>query len=204
LGDLRYPRARHDCGDGEVSYYFIDSINLEEIIPNTPREIAATYCPLTFPMVLDGNKLAGVSSSAEPLSWLWQDSINTPRLTIYEKGNYRLSANFPNCIREDYIIQVGDKDCQVAIFAPNIFTPDGDGINDLFEFHHKGILWDQLTVYNRYGEPVFSTANPGLGWDGNVWSGSPSPPGVYVYMLQYKIISTGKMTRLSGSVTLIR
>lgn len=204
VGDLQYPQAHHDCGDGEISYYFIDSIKLEEIIPNSPREIIVTTCPLTFPMVLDGKTLTRLNSTADPVAWIWQDSIHAPRLTINQAGKYRLTVNYPNCISDDYIIHTGDQDCLTSIFAPNIFTPDGDGINDHFEIHHKGILWERLTIYNRYGEPVFSASDPGLSWDGYTVGGSPSPPGVYVYLLRYKIIATGKMAQKSGSVTLIR
>lgn len=204
IGDLAYPQAHHDCLDGEISYYFIDSIRLEEIIPAPPFEIKVSACPLSFPMNLDGVSLTGIKSIPGPLSWEWQDSVYTSGLTIYQAGNYRLKVGYSYCHQEDYIIRVGDQDCHSSLFMPNIFTPDGDGINDYFDIQSKGILWERLTIFNRYGEPVFSTTDPGLSWDGNTAGGSPCASGVYVFLLRYQIIASGQSTQKTGSVTLIR
>jgi len=204
IGDLAYPQAHHDCMDGEISYYFIDSIRLEEVFPTPLFEIGVSGCSFSFPMELDGVSLTGIKSIPGLISWEWQDSIYTPRLTIHQAGNYRLKVGYSNCHHEDYIIRVDSQDCRSSLFIPNIFTPDGDGINDYFEIRSKGILWERLTIFNRYGAPVFSTTDPGLGWDGNTVAGSPCYSGVYVFLLRYKIIASGQITHKTGSVTLIR
>lgn len=82
-------------------------------------------------------------------------------------------------------------------FLPNIFSPNGDGINDLFvPFEYRYIESVDFKVYNRWGNLVFETTDPGLLWDGkNKDSGNLSSDGVYFYTIQVNTI------RLSGIVT---
>jgi gliding motility-associated-like protein len=71
---------------------------------------------------------------------------------------------------------------------PNSFTPNGDGLNDIFIatklfIDESGYL---LTIFNRWGQRIFETANPSEGWDGR-YKGFYAPPGVYVYHIQFSI-----------------
>lgn len=61
-------------------------------------------------------------------------------------------------------------------FAPTAFTPDGDGQNEVWKPSVKGAREYRLEIFNRWGEPVFSTQDPGQGWDGK-----GAVPGVYAY-----------------------
>ncbi len=71
-------------------------------------------------------------------------------------------------------------DCPFTI--PNIFTPNGDGLNEVFQA--DGLLEPfTLTVFNRWGLEVFSSGSPGKGWDGKSEHGKKVPPGVYYYVL---------------------
>jgi gliding motility-associated-like protein len=86
---------------------------------------------------------------------------------------------------------------------PTGFTPDGDGLNDVFRITHlKYKKLVEFRVYNRWGQEVFSTANPEVGWDGT-YHGVPQDIGVYNYQI---IIaeSDGTQKVYKGSVTLIR
>ena len=84
------------------------------------------------------------------------------------------------------------------IYIPNVFSPDGDGINDLFYAKGQNIGHLNLAVYNRWGQQVFSATTLGDRWDGT-YRGQACPMGAYVYQLLWdkKVIS-------SGTVTLIR
>jgi gliding motility-associated-like protein len=70
-----------------------------------------------------------------------------------------------------------------AVVMPNAFTPNGDGVNDLFRVP-PGITLHltELDVFDRWGMRVFSTKDIGQGWDGSV-GGRPAPAGTYVYVL---------------------
>lgn len=91
---------------------------------------------------------------------------------------------------------------------PNVFTPDGDGYNDLFQpFPYDFVEKIHLLVYNRWGNLVFETQDPDINWDGtNMNSGRPVPDGVYYYLCEvYEWRLEGLTSRLlNGSITIIR
>lgn len=70
-------------------------------------------------------------------------------------------------------------------YAPNAFTPDGNGRNDVFLPIVKDVYDYEFTIYNRYGEAFFQTNDQNVGWDGTM-KGKPAPQGVYVYTLYFK------------------
>jgi gliding motility-associated-like protein len=89
-----------------------------------------------------------------------------------------------------------------GLLLPNAFTPDGDGRNDAFRIQPIGD--DQLvemTVFNRWGELIFQSANAEIGWDGT-YRGKPQPLGVYLYVLRFRC--DGADFQKSGTVTLLR
>lgn len=90
-----------------------------------------------------------------------------------------------------------------SIFIPNSFTPDGDGMNDIFYPSMNGISSFSLRIYNRT-QNVFETTNFNEYWNGILSSnGSTAPSGVYSYTLD-AIDYTGHVYEIEGSVHLIR
>ncbi len=90
------------------------------------------------------------------------------------------------------------------IKIPNVFSPNGDGINDLFRAEHNIEYFSNYTlhVYNRAGQLVFFADRPAQGWDGRTPSGTPCPEGVYFYITQY---NTGcEEDRAAGVIELVR
>lgn len=72
------------------------------------------------------------------------------------------------------------------VFIPNAFTPNGDGINDTWYIPALSAYPNfELSVYDRYGHPVFQARKANVYWDGR-FKGQPLPVGVYVYMLDLK------------------
>lgn len=129
------------------------------------------------------------------------------RYTFEETGEYevKLITTTPQCSYRDSI------DVKVTlsyIEAPNVFTPNGDGINDEFRVAYKSIGQYSCIVQNRWGRTVFHSDNPGKGWDGTI-NGKPAAEGTYYYV----IIAYGtdkdtkgkqKKYRLSGDINLLR
>jgi gliding motility-associated-like protein len=88
------------------------------------------------------------------------------------------------------------------LFMPNSFTPNGDGLNDVFRIPPATDLeLKEFSVFNRWGNCVFTSALAAKGWDGN-YRGIPSPPGVYVYMIKGRD-RKGDML-MKGTVMLVR
>ncbi|HKB43981.1 MAG TPA: T9SS type B sorting domain-containing protein, partial [Chitinophagaceae bacterium] len=89
------------------------------------------------------------------------------------------------------------------IFVPSAFTPNGDGLNDIIRPIAVGIKQIKyFSIYNRWGQMVFTTTTNGQGWDGKI-AGKPQNSGVFVWMVS-AIDYIGKSIYLKGTVTLIR
>lgn len=99
------------------------------------------------------------------------------------------------------IINVNVTDCNTYI-APKAFTPNGDGVLDIFFAYVKDVTDFQMIIFSRSGEKVFESRNPDVGWDGT-WKGSMSPIGAYVYIIKFTD-AFGKAHEVRGTVTLVR
>jgi gliding motility-associated-like protein len=88
--------------------------------------------------------------------------------------------------------------------APNAFTPNGDGVNDVFRITAFGVDKMDLRIYNRYGQMVFQTSDPMEGWDGT-FKGVPQSMDVYTYTLVIQLSNAlVPEPPRAGKVTLIR
>jgi gliding motility-associated-like protein len=89
------------------------------------------------------------------------------------------------------------------IYAPNSFTPDNDGVNDVFMIKSSATEWMELTIFNRWGQIVFQTNDPNMPWDGSFSGGDYyCQDGVYQFRLKYRCLANVS-TKL-GFITLIR
>ncbi len=94
----------------------------------------------------------------------------------------------------------------VKLFMPNAFSPNNDGLNDVFipigSFF--GVRNYNFTIWNRWGDKVFDTNETNVGWNGQRNnSGATASPGVYAYLLEY-IDPLGNRQLLKGYCTLVR
>jgi gliding motility-associated-like protein len=94
------------------------------------------------------------------------------------------------------------------IFMPNTFSPNGDGMNDIYYPRGRGINTIRgLRIFNRWGQMVYSNSNfnandPSKGWDGR-FRGTALPPDVYVYTLDL-VCENQTIITLKGDITLVR
>ena len=160
-------------------------------ISNNPNNTNFTWqWTPTNAIVSGGNTLAPIVNL---------DSSLTYYLTLTS------SPNQGNCVftkRFDFNILNCDT---LNIKLPSAFSPDHNGINDIYRLlgNTKNVNYLDFRIYNRWGQEVFATSDPFKGWDGNFLA-SPSPAGVYVYSVVYKINGNNDYSSFSGNVTLIR
>jgi gliding motility-associated-like protein len=89
------------------------------------------------------------------------------------------------------------------IYIPNAFTPNKDGLNDLFKpTINMAFQKFSFTIFNRYGEKIFETYEYGKGWDGT-FKGKDQQSGTYVYRITFTNAS-GYESENNGTVLLIR
>ncbi len=88
------------------------------------------------------------------------------------------------------------------IFIPDIFSPNGDGANDVLYVRGNAIKELKFILYDRWGEKVFETHDVNVGWDGT-YKGKPVDPAVYAYYVE---LTTGDDKKIvqKGDITLIR
>lgn len=150
-----------------------------------------------------------LSSESEAIYWLWSPGTylsdplaRDPYAAPLENMHYTLIG----------INQYGCKDTAEINIAvvyqsnsgmPNAFSPNGDGLNDIFKI--EMLEYDKITefrIFNRWGRQVFETNNPNKGWDGSI-SGQPAPADVYYYQVKITL-PNGTQKVIKGDVTLIR
>lgn len=138
-------------------------------------------------------------------SVMWNDGVTTPTRTVHDSGSYWVIIKKDECAILDSVhITTGYCNCWVQV--PQAFTPNSDGLNDLFKPSIEPgctISGYQLSVFNRWGELVFISDFRNNGWDG-MYKGMPADMGVYMYSLQFFVGVDDKPTYRTGSVTLIR
>ncbi|MBO9700860.1 MAG: gliding motility-associated C-terminal domain-containing protein [Sporocytophaga sp.] len=91
---------------------------------------------------------------------------------------------------------------EIQIFTPTAFTPDKDGVNDIFVPKGKFFTEFEMTVFNRWGEIVFYTSNINNGWDG-LYKGDVAQQDSYAYLIKAKD-NRGREKVYKGTVTLLR
>lgn len=88
------------------------------------------------------------------------------------------------------------------IFIPDIFSPNGDGTNDILFVRSHGVESMRFEIYNRWGERVFESTDVRKGWDG-MHRGKLSPSGNYYYLLNASM-RDGSAVEMKGEIALIR
>lgn len=88
------------------------------------------------------------------------------------------------------------------VFIPNSFTPNGDGENDILYVYGAVIEKMLLRIYDRWGELVFESTTPHIGWNGD-FRGKAMDPDVYDYYLEVDCIG-GQQSIIKGNITLMK
>jgi len=156
---------------------------------------------------LDKPKVNFSNLSTGAISYLWNlDPFGDftdfePEVIYQDSGRFRIR-----------LIAFSDKGCSDTLegflfvkdiermFLPNAFSPNRDGLNDVFEPKVKGFAIAEFNIYTRWGERIFSSQ--GTGWDGT-YRGSLAPMGVYTYTLRL-VDEKGEKLLFTGMVTLVR
>ena len=150
-----------------------------------------------------GDTLHLDASTMNATGYMWNTGLIYPIMNIYSPGTYSVTV-YNACSLDRREFSVKYDDCYCKIFVPNVFTPNRDGLNDVF----KPVLYCsakdlQFSVYNSYGKRIFTTTKPGQGWNG--YDGStPADAGTYVWVLQYRNPNNRQVYNERGPVMLIR
>jgi gliding motility-associated-like protein len=126
-----------------------------------------------------------LQASSGYLSYVWETGETQSSIATDVPGMYYLTVtNQAGCVGIDSV-QIKNT-CLPAIYVPNAFTPNGDGINDMFFAQGVRIDTFRLTIFDRWGMRLYTSDDIQKGWDGTHLN-RPLPQGVYVYHIEYTV-----------------
>ncbi len=183
-----------------------------KLIKVVPSPVAGfSYTP-EQPTIVD-NTVFFKDESFDAVSFLWQfDSTNVsnqrnPTFTFQDTGLYKITqvVLHPSGCSDTAYAEI-DVLPFINFYVPNAFTPNEDGLNDRFlpVGLFEGIRNYNMTIWNRWGEQVFETADYTTGWTGARGNnGAEASTGVYAYVITY-VDGLDKNRTIKGHVTLVR
>jgi gliding motility-associated-like protein len=181
-----------------------DTLRTNVVVPDLPSRLSiqADKNPIRKgeQSVITVNGCTQCAFSWSPATGLNTTSGPSVIASPEETTIYTVKATREGC-EHTLSIRIEVKQC-VEPFLPNAFTPNGDGINDVLYARLKDYEAMQLIIYNRWGQEVFDTRNPDVGWDGT-FRGRQLPPDVYGFYL-YMICPDGTEYKKRGNISLIR
>ena len=137
--------------------------------------------------------------------YTWSTGDITEDLNRIKQGIFTLTVvDAKGCTSSETmsIINVSTVDCNYNIFIPNVFSPDGNGENDVLKVEGNGIEALDFSIFNRWGNLIFKSSSSDLGWDGT-YKGQPVNQGVFVYFVSGTFVD-GNSFEKKGTVTVIR
>lgn len=161
--------------------------------------------PVSCSSVKDGQIIFTPSGGTTPYHY----SISDTGFQAENRFRQLDAASYHYTVRDDHncaiegnvTIEKEWRDC--AIYIPTAFSPNGDGKNDIFKARLQDDITEfRLTVYGRWGQLIFETADPETGWDGKQ-KGLDLPPGTYIWVATYTD-SKKQPTRQQGTITMFR
>ena len=138
---------------------------------------------------------------------VWQDGSMNNTYQVRYTDWYTAFYSDGFCSASDSIF-IRIENCMDCLTFPNAFTPDGDGINDVFkavEFCDPGFLSFEIQIFNRWGQQVYTGNSPKTGWDGRI-DGQAATSDVFAWKARWRYLNQGEEVILErvGDVLLIR
>lgn len=202
-GQFIYVAATINVNGQSCSSLFRDSCT----VTLTPAP-NATFTQSANPLnELDLSFVDGTTPSATAWNWSFGDgstsTVQNPEHMYSDPGTYTvyLAASNNGCTDIDSVQIVVDYNETISI--PNVFSPNGDGVNDELFITYKGIKDFNILIYNRWGQKIFSTDGPNFHWDGKDPSGQYVTDGTYFYIITAKSYAN-KDYDLRGAVYVFR
>ena len=175
--------------------------------PQGTGEVFASAELVEIPNAIVNFSIAG-NIIGDEFSWTFGDgessSADEPAHEFQYSGKYNVAVDVVDingcAFSFNKVIEVIK---QINLFAPTAFSPNGDGVNDQFFVNSNLVRQFEITIFNRWGESVFESADPNFRWDGSLDNGNSAPEGVYVFKVRIQDIE-GDIWNEKGTLTLLR
>ncbi len=187
-----------NCHTSDTAYLPI------QVYPNATADFS--WSP-TF--INPGVQVQFTNTGSGSTGWYWDfgdgdtSTLENPSHTYADTGIYTV------CLKAKGQGGCDDSICYALVVSdfalidvPSAFSPNGDGINDVFYVRGEGVEKMIFKIYNRWGQLMFQTTDLSVGWDGT-YKGVPQEMEVYVYTLDAVLVNGEEVSR-KGNITLIR
>ena len=188
--------ATNSCGSDTAYHNIVNhGVNTSfhsDYIPTTETPVTVNF--------------TNTSTNATNYFWTFGDGNTSnqtnPSNTYTEQESYNvvLTANNQYCsntYEQTIIIESLN-----TVYLPNVFTPNGDGMNDTFNLKGENILSFTGSIYNRWGENIYNWENTNSGWDGT-YKGKLVSDGTYFYLIKI-VWDNNEKEILKGSITILK
>ncbi len=201
------------CGEYVLEMTDANNCRTQSSITVTHTDAFENFSASATPeRVFDGQQVRLYSSPIAGMFYTWSpaENLTSPHssssmATMYQSTLFHVTVSDGHgCKAEDSVlVEVEVINCgRPDIYVPNIFTPNGDGKNDVLFVVGEKIESFSFEVFDRWGERVFATSDLREGWDGT-YKGRQCDAAVYFYSLEVRCLG-GKRYKEGGDITLIR
>ncbi len=210
-------------GDIELDYlsagdYYIELKDYNQcqdsilITLSQPNEVISEFT-ISEDLILKNERIDVTNLSTGASIYTWNFGDNTGDIVQYEpshkytqQGTFNISlvAEYYNDQLEVSCYDTAWKNIDVEGYdVYNVFTPNGDGVNDVYEFSDEVLTSLNVDIFNRWGQQVFSLKDVNGFWDGKGYNGELLPEGVYFFTME-AVGELGTSYFEEGTITLIR
>ena len=149
-----------------------------------------------------GDTLILSGSQTNATGFHWSTGDTSQQIMVTKAGRYSLQArNF--CGSNTAFTNIKYARCYEELLMPNAFTPNHDGLNDVFKpVYDISVRRYRMNIYSRWGQVIFTSSDMTKGWDGLV-NRLEQPSGAYVWQIEYTTKS-GQTRSETGTVMLIK
>ena len=189
---------------------------IESIMEVKPTPVADFFFSTNPATIFETTVFMQDKSSSDVVSWNWDSPGSSPSTTntispvlVFPEGEvnqYPVTLAVETergCVDTTTIYFHVIQD--ILFFAPNTFTPDGDEFNQLWKPEITGIdIYDyDMFIFNRWGELIWESHNPSVGWDGT-YNGKKVPIGTYVWRARVSNPYDDAKQEFNGSINVLR
>lgn len=191
--------------DSTTAYYIKITINPGCVNYDTVTVFTETPPPPLYDttnICIDG--MATFDAGAgQNYTYLWSSGETSQTIDKNTAGVYTVDIAVPGelCLTsKTFVLEVDT--CYIPPQVPDVFTPNGDGVNDYWQLAAAGDFDEfEVLVYNRWGTMVYKTNDPKFKWDGKNMNGNMVSPGVYYYVA--RTLYQDKAADLHGAVSIL-
>lgn len=194
LYEVRYHISQYGCTDSS-----------SQLIRVVPQPVSSFRFTPEVPNLDSLTRFTATSIKTLNYVWMFEDKSATGATVAYlfkQEGLNLVKLVSINEFCYDTASRMIYTEGSARISIPNAFTPNGDGINEVFKVVYLNQKGGYLRIYNRWGDLIYESKDLNQGWDGT-YKGEPCQDDTYIYIVEY-IDNNERKRNLKGTVTLIR